>query len=262
MSAKTVFKRLSANKLHTVLPLSDSSARRGPALLMGAAVLALAMGAGGCTRLDEQTAAELHDPVSRHPVSYATSPEILYVEVPGGSQALSRDQQADVYRFVQRYKSESTGTLRIAAPRSIAGHLKTSGIGRQIEAIVHGAGIDPTSIESTRSTGNGQRGPVLALSYDRTVALAPQCNDWGTNLGENRERLPFNSFGCATQRNLALNVANGRDLQTPQGETSQRPSERRSVVWDKYIGAQGGGGGGGGAAPAAPPGAPPPPAAN
>jgi pilus assembly protein CpaD len=217
---------------------------------LGCALIALAFGTGGCTRLDENTAADLHDVTNRHPVSFASSPETLYVEVPSGSQRLSPDQEADVYRFVAHYKAESTGTLRIGAPRSIASHLKSSGVGRQIEAIVHNAGIDARSVETMRTASGGPAGPALSLSYDRTVALAPQCGDWGTSVGENRERLPFNNFGCATQRNFALTVANARDLQQPQDE-AQRSSERRSASWSKYIDNKSGGGGGGGAAGAA-----------
>jgi pilus assembly protein CpaD len=91
----------------------------------------------------------------------------------------------------------------------------------------------------------------VKLAYQRPVAVPPQCRDWATDLGENREPLPYNDFGCASQRNLALTVANARDLQFPQDETP-RLSERRSATWESYKGSGGASGGGGFIVPAAP----------
>ena len=46
--------------------------------------------------------------------------------------------------------------------------------------------------------------------------------------------LPYPNFGCATQRNLAVQVANPADLLTPR--TMQPGSaERRDTVWDAYV---------------------------
>jgi pilus assembly protein CpaD len=203
-------------------------------LTLSVAALALSVPLAGCERLDNELAAELSEPTRRHPISFASAPETLFVEVPRDSRELSPDQEADVYRFVQRYKAESSGPLRIGAPKSISGHLKSSGIGRQIEAIVRGSGIDANAVETSRSAGLSPTGtPALALSYDKVVALAPQCPDWATNVGENHERLPYNNWGCSMQRNIALNVANGRDLQQAQQETP-RSAERREVLNNAY----------------------------
>ena len=54
------------------------------------------------------------------------------------------------------------------------------------------------------------------------------------NLAEQRDNGNYPNFGCATQRNLAVQVANPADLLGPRTE-SDRPGERRDVVWDKYV---------------------------
>jgi pilus assembly protein CpaD len=46
--------------------------------------------------------------------------------------------------------------------------------------------------------------------------------------------MPWPNMGCATQRNLAVSVANPEDLVQLRGETP-RPGERPDVVWDKYV---------------------------
>jgi pilus assembly protein CpaD len=196
-------------------------------------VLAISAATSACS-LDDYTAADLGNPVRRHEIGFSPSPEALYVELAPGGGPLSANQEADVVRFIKKYKSESSGSLRIAAPRSARGHLAASQSLRQIENIVRGAGIDPSAVEATRYDGPRHIGPAVRLSYDRTDAIPPPCGDWSTDLGENRERLPYNDYGCATQRNLALTVANGRDLQQPK-DLDPRSSERRGTTWKTYV---------------------------
>lgn len=195
-----------------------------------------ALGLAGCRdlMLADEAAVELSDPVKRHPVAFATQPEVLMVEVGPNGQGLSPNQQADVLRFVSHYKSESTGSLKLASPRGAGAHLAVSNAARQLEGIVRGAGVDASQVEVSRYAVGSSTAPALRLSYDRLLAVPPQCADWATDLGENRERLHYNNFGCATQRNFALNVANARDIMEPQGE-SPRSSERRSTVWSSYV---------------------------
>lgn len=195
---------------------------------------AMAFSLSACTRLDDYTAAELNEPPKRHPIGYAAQTEALLVEV-SPSGGLSANQQADVVRFIDRYKKEGTGRLQLSAPRGAGAHLAASRSVREVESILIDAGIDGEAIQTSRHGISTSAGPAVKLAYDKPVAVPPQCGDWATNLGENRERLPYNNFGCATQRNFALTVANARDLQGPQPETP-RSSEKRSSAWSSYTG--------------------------
>jgi pilus assembly protein CpaD len=207
-----------------------------PGLTAALASLMLA----GCmehARIDGPTAAALADPAKRHPISFSAHAEALYVEVPDGASGLSGNQATDVIRFLDRYKSETRGPLRIAAPSSPRGHMSVSRSLRQIEDIIDRAGIPLEAVERDRARGRGDSGPAVKLSYERSVAMPPPCGSWPEDLGRvDRDKLPFENFGCATQRNLALTVANARDLQVAQDETP-RSSERRSATWTKYVGA-------------------------
>lgn len=226
--------------------------------------LALALTSAGCRehlRVDDATAGQINDPDKRHPIAFTRRTEALYVEVAQTGDGLSPNQQADVWRFLERYKSESAGPLRISAPGSVKGHMSVSRSVRHVEAMVADAGIPRSAVEERRHHGASELGQAVKLAYERPVAMAPECGSWPEDLGENRERLPNENFGCASQRNLAMMVANARDLKVPQEETP-RASERRDVIWTKYIGAEksgakggsgsstsSGGGGGGGLGP-------------
>lgn len=227
-----------------------SAVQRGLKLSSLTLIAAIGAGLGAC--MTDQEFADLSDPKKRHPVGYTARPEALYVEVARDGRGLSENQRADVFRFVERYKRESQGSLRIAAPQSAGGHLAASGALRDIQDMIAEAGLDPRAVEVMRTNAASAHGPTIRMVYEKTVAVGPECADWGTDLGENRERLPYNDFGCATQRNLAMTVATGRDIQEPQPETPSA-GERRSNTWSSYAGpATSSGGSSGGASNAQP----------
>lgn len=220
------------------------AAKHRRTMLLGAIAL-IGQGVVGCRddlRIDGPTAAMLSDPAQRHAIAYASNTEALYVEVPDGAAGLSGNQATDVIRFLDRYRSESTGPLRVTAPASPRGALAAARSYRQIETIIDSAGVPPEAVVRDRERKAGNGGLAVRLAYERPVAVPPSCGNWPEDLGRvDREKLPYESFGCATQRNLALTVANARDLQAPQEETP-RSSERRSAAWTKYVGSTAGGG--------------------
>jgi pilus assembly protein CpaD len=226
--------------------------RRGltRALLLSAPVAAALLAA--CEhhhRLDDALAVGLSNPELRHPVQFAAHVETLDVEVPVGAEGLSPGQHIDVYRFLQRYRRESNGRLVIAVPAAPRDQASMAQSLQGIQRHVVEAGIDYRITRGKRLPA--AETPLIRIAYKRPVAVLPDCDKWGENVGRNEERIPYPNFGCATQRNTALMVDNARDLQRPQDE-DPRSSERRSVTWSSYVGVpQSGGGesnaGGGGA---------------
>ncbi|MGD9785361.1 MAG: CpaD family pilus assembly protein [Hyphomicrobiaceae bacterium] len=220
---------------------------------LSAAVTVLAAFAiAGCrehTRLDAPTAAVLNDPAKRHPIAFSARTEALYVEVPSDRRGgLSSNQEGDIIRFLGRYKVEAQGPLAVSAPGTPRGHMAASRSVREIQDLIDRAGIPPEALRQERARGRDPGGPSVKLSYQRAVALAPVCGSWPEDAGSvGRERLPLENFGCASQRNLAMTVANARDLQVPQEETPAA-SEKRTASWSKYTGAGAPSSGGGGAA--------------
>ncbi|MDX2307318.1 MAG: CpaD family pilus assembly protein [Hyphomicrobium sp.] len=190
---------------------------------------------GACERLDNVTAVELSEPKTRHPIGAYPETKALIVELAPEGRGLTPNQRADVWRFVDSYRKESTGPLHIAGPRSTGGYIAASRSLREVQSIVAEVGVDPSDVVVAQGGGGGRGAPEVRIAYEKPIAVPPECRDWGSNLGENRERLPYNDFGCATQRNLALTVANARDLRQSQDETP-RSSERRSKAWGEYTG--------------------------
>jgi pilus assembly protein CpaD len=183
-------------------------------------------------------AIEKTDPEARHPIGFTPRPETLDVEVPAGADGLSPNQHVDVTRFLYRYRREATERLAIVVPASAPDRASMARSLQAIQALVAEAGIDYRIRRGRGYDARAHGAPVVRLAYRRPVAVPPECNHWEEDVGRNEERIPYPNWGCATQRNLAIMVDNGRDLLRPQGE-DPRSGERRSVTWSGYVGNQG-----------------------
>lgn len=204
------------------------------ALLAAIAGLALALSGCGALFMSDEEALWRNTPAERHAIGFRSGQATLGVELPPLGAELSTNQQADLREFLTAYQSESTGALRISLPTASGDGGRAGSALRQVMAIADDLGIAPQSVRVSRHAPHGGS-TGLALAYPRRVVVPPQCHDWSEDLGRNHQRVHHPEFGCATQRNLALNVADPRHLQRPASE-QPRSAERRSADWAKYVG--------------------------
>ncbi len=176
------------------------------------------------------------NPELRHPIGIQSARAALEIELPPGSDGFSVNQQSDVAAFLATYQRESTGSLRVSVPQGPNEQTRARIATEHLRSLMLETGIAPQAIRVERHATRAGERAALRLSYPRRQAVPPECGDWSEDLGRNPERVHYPNFGCATQRNIALNVANPRDHLQPQPEQPSS-SERRSVNWTKYIGA-------------------------
>jgi pilus assembly protein CpaD len=83
--------------------------------------------------------------------------------------------------------------------------LTSSAFGEAIPAV---AGTGPASWQQNRR---------VELVLERYLVTLPPCPDWSRQTGTDFANLPHSNFGCATQTNLGLMVAEPRDLVRGRG---------------------------------------------
>ena len=204
-------------------------------LLTLLAVLVVATSAGGCWKSPRYKAPfTLSNANERQPIAVRQGEAALDLAVYPGASGLNESQKAQVYGFLRDYKSQSSDRLLIRAPSGGANESAAMHAYDQVRKAMRSAGIDPKLVVLEPYFGNGDPSAPLRLSYLQFVASPPDCPDWSENVGRDPQNMPYPNMGCATQRNLALMVANPEDLIRPRGETP-RPGERRDVVWGKYV---------------------------
>ena len=128
-------------------------------------------------------------------------------------------------RFARDYLDAGAGTIGVVAPRRapelaarIADRLVAFGIPRN--RIMIGGETGPATDE-------------VRITYIRYTAQAPTCGDWSASLEHTAANHPAPNWGCATRHNLAVMVADPRDLAVPQPLDAGDPA-RRLTILDKY----------------------------
>ncbi|WP_072395053.1 CpaD family pilus assembly protein [Hyphomicrobium sp. CS1GBMeth3] len=217
-------------------PASNAQRTRRAAPI--ALALLAAAAAAGCR--NDPTAPQVAgwsmiDPSQRHPIIVSQQPQTMQIRIPAGSRGLSPRQRADVLEFADRSRAVDAGNSRlvIQAPGGGANEIAAMNAVGEIRQILGDMGFADSSIAVEAYHTDGHSDAPVRVTYLRYVAEAPVCGYWPTNLANQRDNTNYPNFGCANQHNLAVSVANPADLIGPRTE-SDRPSERRDVVWDHY----------------------------
>ena len=212
-------------------------ARRGLVLVTLGATLA------GC-----QTAQEAQEKYAggiwsdyrqRHPISIVEKERTLKIFVGSARNGLTPEQRARVFDYAQTWQNEGTGRFVIDQPTGARNAGAAAAALREIRSILAATGV-PSGAVRVQSHRIADRNllAVITINYPHTVAQAGPCGQWPDDLGatadpKHLENVQYWNFGCATQRNLAAQVANPSDLVQPRDEGPVY-APRRSTVLDKY----------------------------
>lgn len=215
---------------------AERATPKGRPLLAMLAVLVMAAPVGGCLSQGPRFQAPftLANPNERWPILVKEGEAALDLTVNRGASGLSEEQKSRLRVFLWDYRNQRAERLMVRAPSGGANETAAMRAFQDVRQAMRQAGIDPRAVVSEPYFANYDPSAPLRLSYLRTVAKAPDCPDWSENIARDPQNMPWPNMGCATQRNLAMSVADPNDLVEPRAETP-RPSERRDVVWGKYV---------------------------
>jgi len=176
------------------------------------------------------------DARQRHPIVVSNEPANLDLRVAADSHGLAPGQRAQAIDFFRRYRGagSDTGRLAIGVPSGGANDVAAVRALADLRAIVRDAGIAEADVTVRPYRAARSASAPIKLSFARFVAEAPECGAWPDNLASDRRNLPYANFGCATQRNLAVQVSNPADLLGPR-TVSPAAAERRDTVYEKYV---------------------------
>ncbi|MEN0115129.1 MAG: CpaD family pilus assembly protein [Agrobacterium cavarae] len=198
-------------------------------------VLAAVAALQGCARDPQTTGAIPDDYRTRHPITLSEAQHSLDIPVSPADNRLPGAMAENVKGFVQNYVASSTSIVQMQVPTGSANAASASIIKRQIRSILTSSGIPAGKIAEVPygASPHGDAAPIR-LSYVAVTAMTGQCGQWPEDLNSNTSsNKNWYNFGCASQNNLAAQIANPMDLVGPRG-MSPIDAERRSVVLGKY----------------------------
>lgn len=207
-------------------------------LASAAALIAVAATLASCAaRPDRQTTSGIPDDYrTRHPITLAEVQHNLDVPIGTGEQRLTSGTRDLIRGFVQDYAALSSGTMLIAAPTQSANAGTAQALKADVRKLLINAGVKPSRIVMTAyDPSDANASAPIRLSFVAVTAITGECGQWPTDLfGPSiMDNTNWENFGCATQQNLAAQIASPADLVGPRG-TSPIDAQRRAEVIRVY----------------------------
>ena len=225
-----------------------------------------------CAQSRDVTGVVPHHYEQRHPILVGTHQRSLDLKVPPQLGMLDPAQVAEIQSFAGEYQMRGHSAIQLEVPMiEVEKASPTKGtptkITRKImekravaqravdmaKQALRDAGVSGANVVMKPYMVSDANQPVIiSLSFiKRGAQVATRCGQWPENMvgGEMniQNRSPWN-FGCATQQNLAAQVANPMDLVVPRHSTPISAAQRYQVISTYQKSGSGGGSSGAGSA--------------
>src|ERR1044072_2485335 len=214
--------------------------KRTPLAARALAVASLAAMLAGCKTVAQSEAPGIpHDYRLRHPIAVREGKQALTVCSGDRRGGLTPLQRAEVAGVAPAWRRDATGGVVIEVPVGGANERAAASAAREIRSVLTANGVPGHSIEMRPvPTQDPVRLGTIRVNYPKMVAETGPCGLWPGGIGPTmnvayNSNRPHWNHGCATQRNLAAQVAEPADLVQPRAETPVLTS-RRATVLDKY----------------------------
>ncbi len=201
--------------------------------LLGAAVLVL----GACQHSSSSTGT--HDPRllnydQRHALTLEQREETLPLLVGANASHLTSGDRTALSGFMQSYTAQGEGPLRIRLPEGSANAHAATRVLADVHDIVADFGGNPSAVlvERYHVGDPGAHAPVV-MAFDRVQAVTNQCGNWRDPFNPTFEQSDYYNFGCSTQANFGVALADPRDLVRPRG-VGYADAGRRAEVLARY----------------------------
>ncbi|MEM5493463.1 CpaD family pilus assembly lipoprotein [Hoeflea sp. AS16] len=172
---------------------------------------------------------------TNHPIIVAEQERTVDIPVASGDRQLSISMRETVRGAAQNYGSSASGAIRIMVPVGSANAGAASVLSTQVADILRKEGVPGDRIlSSPYHVSSPQDAAPIRIAFMAVTASTGECGRWPEDLlADTTQNKHWANFGCASQNNLAAQVANPGDLIAPRGMTPI-DAERRSTVIEAY----------------------------
>ena len=202
-------------------------------------IAALMAGCKTPSMQDQVTGSIPNDYRLRHPIAVREKAQTLTVFIGDGRGTLTPTQRAEVGAIASSWRQQATGGVVIEMPIGAANERAAASASREIRSILSASGVPHHSIEiRPYRTQDPVRLGTIRVNYPRMAAETGPCGLWPEDIGPTYDPVywsnrPHWNHGCASQRNLAAQVANPADLVQPRAEGPALASRRATAI-EKY----------------------------
>nr|WP_316651441.1 CpaD family pilus assembly protein [uncultured Gellertiella sp.] len=171
---------------------------------------------------------------TRHPIVLAEVEQTIDVPIGSTDRMLSIGSQDVINGFLADYHAHASGTLAMHFPSGSVNAAAAQGMRKLFRQMAIQAGIPSSRIteQTYQASADGGLAPIR-LSFRAVRATTDQCGQWPQDILHDTENRSWDNYGCATQSNLAAQIANPMDLVAPR-QMSPIDAQRRTTVIGLY----------------------------
>jgi len=198
-----------------------------PLLVLGLSAL------GACASVPTPEGPPAASAADRHRIEVNETAERIEIPVSEGDVSLSPGARASLRAFAGNYLRYGHGALVLSSPSGGSNADAASVIAHETRMSLVDAGVSYAAVAGSTYDGSGAEAPIV-VSFARFEAQAPDCTPiWEQDLAHQSNNQPWESFGCATNANLAALVEDPADLLYPRN-ADPRDGGRRTAVMEAY----------------------------
>jgi pilus assembly protein CpaD len=180
--------------------------------------------AGSCASPDDDLS--MADPTANHPISVEPRFASIKLSFSAPEAGLLPDDASRFDAFVADYLSRGSGSISVSAPQGPSSAAALSYFGARLFQM----GVPRSRIlVGTREDSD----PRVEIGYISYTAKTDPCADWSDSIAKTYDNRTSRNFGCAVQHNIAVQVADPRDL-IEMRPTEPSDAARRGTVLDNY----------------------------
>ncbi|MCY0092957.1 CpaD family pilus assembly protein [Hoeflea ulvae] len=170
-----------------------------------------------------------------HPIIVSEQERTVDIPVATGDRKLTISMRETVRGAANNYRSSASGAIRIMVPVGSPNAGAASVLATQVADILRKQGIPGDRIlSSPYPVSSPDDAAPIRIAYLAITASTNECGRWPEDmLANSTENKNWANYGCASQNNLAAQIANPGDLIAPRGMTPI-DAERRSEVIETY----------------------------
>ena len=221
--------------MHSFVAPTFPAVRRS---ILGMLMLAMPLAACSAPYDTVATTASIPDDYHvRHPIVLANAPHRLDVFLVGESARLDDRQTEDVRGFAADYKTNGQGPISAMLPmvsdqRSVRATLE------KIRQTLSKSGVRGSMLVGKYSVVDPTLAAPVELTFVKLQAEeASRCGEWPDDLASGSslqtwDNTSYHNFGCATQKDFAMQIADPRDLVRPRVEDPSDVHMRTRAIGD------------------------------
>ena len=174
---------------------------------------------------------------TNHPIVVAE--EMRTVDIPVGysDRGANRVQISTLDGFMARYDQSAKPVVRVLVPSGSANAYAASAVAADLVQRLRQGGLPDGYIlhQPYQAAPDEDQAPIRIAFSAMTASTGP-CGRWDDDLMNHRDNKHYTNFGCASQNNLAAQVANPADFLTPRRSGPIDPRRRERAIEEYQTG--------------------------